>query len=88
MPAPERVRIESDYVLPEKRGRLHIAALPVFRPRDNSEVLQITITARGAPVSPAEDDVIAWIELGREWVVRGFTDFTASDVHSMWGRTS
>jgi len=86
LPPPERVRIELNYNLPDKLGRLHVQALPVVRARDMTELLQITLTARGAPRSSSDDDVLAWIDLGREWVVKGFADFTTNDMHRLWGR--
>lgn len=86
LPAPERVRIELNYQLPDRLGRLYVQALPVLRARDMTEILQVTLTARGAPRSPSEQDVFAWIDLGREWVVKGFADFTATQVHRLWGR--
>lgn len=86
LPAPERVRIELNYQLPDKLGRLYVQALPVLRGRDMTEILQVTLTARGAPRSPSEEDVLAWIDLGREWIVKGFADFTATEMHQLWGR--
>lgn len=87
LPRPERVRIEVNYRLPENQGRLHVSVVPVFRPRDNAEVLQMTLTARGGPASSSLNDVMAWIDLGREWVVKGFADFTSPEVQSQWGRS-
>ena len=87
LPAPEKVNLEAHYVLPNQSGRLHISVLPVIRGRDLKEVLQISLTARGAPKSSSDDDVFSWFDLGREWVVKGFTDFTTPDMHKLWGRS-
>jgi uncharacterized protein (TIGR04255 family) len=86
LPAPERVRIESVYRLPSEQGRLHISAVPVIRGRDGREIMQVTLTARGAPASVSEAAAFAWIELGREWVVKGFADLTSREIQSRWGR--
>jgi uncharacterized protein (TIGR04255 family) len=88
LPAPERVRVETHYRLPDKAGRLHVAVDPVIRARDSTEVLQITLTARGAPRSSSTEGILDWIDLGHIWVVRGFTDFTTQAMHNIWGRKS
>ncbi len=88
LPSPERVNMEAHFRFPNDLGRLHISAAPVLRGRDNQEVLQITMVARGAPKSSKDEDIFAWMDLGREWIVRGFADFTAKPMHSIWGRTS
>ena len=88
LPAPEGVSIEAHYRLPSNRGRLHISAEPVVRGRDSKEVLQITLTARGAPASGSTSDVLEWMDLGRHWVVNGFVDFTTSRMHKAWGQRS
>lgn len=86
LPAPERVGMEVHFRLPESAGRLHISAQPVIRGRDSREVLQVTVTARGAPKSSETAHVLAWMDLGREWVVKGFADFTGKAMHKLWGR--
>lgn len=86
LPSPEKVNMDAHYLLPNKLGRLHISVLPVIRGRDLQEVLQITLTARGAPQSSQDEDVLGWIDLGREWVVKGFADFTNDAMHRIWGR--
>ena len=85
LPKPEHVSIESHYRLPEDQGRLHIAVEPVVRGRDSKEVLQLTLTARGAPRSSTTEDVLGWMDIGRRWVVKGFIDFTTPSMHQKWG---
>ena len=84
--APEKVNMETHYLLPNDLGRLHIAVAPVIRARDLREVLQITVTARGAPSDSTDKGVFHWLDLGREWVVKGFADFTSNSMHRIWGR--
>jgi uncharacterized protein (TIGR04255 family) len=86
LPSLERANIEAHYRLPNDLGRLHIAVEPVLRGRDSREVLQLTLTARGAPKSPNTEHAFEWLDLGREWVVKGFTDFTTESMHAIWGR--
>jgi len=86
LPDPERVNMQSTYRLENNAGRLHVAFVPVIRARDGQEVLQMTLTARGAPASSSMDDIFEWLDLGRKWVVRGFADFTSEEIHKVWGK--
>jgi len=86
LPDPERVGMEVTYRLEESAGRLRVSFVPVIRGRDGNEVLQMTLTARGAPKSSSEEDVFGWLDLGRKWIVRGFADFTTEEMHKIWGK--
>lgn len=86
LPDPERATMQVTYCLEENAGRLYVSFIPVIRGRDGKEVLQMTLTARGAPKSSSEDDVFGWLDLGRKWIVRGFADFTTVEMHSIWGK--
>jgi uncharacterized protein (TIGR04255 family) len=86
LPPPESALLNVSYLMPEDRGRLRIALVHAFRSSDATETLQLTLTARGKPQSSATPDIIEWLDLGREWVVRGFTDFTSKRMHQIWRR--
>jgi uncharacterized protein (TIGR04255 family) len=86
LPSPERVSMQVTYRLEGNAGRLYVSLSPVIRGRDGKEVLQMTLTARGAPKSSSDEDVLSWLDLGRKWVVRGFSDFTTSEIHKVWGK--
>jgi uncharacterized protein (TIGR04255 family) len=85
LPSPERVSMEAHYRLPSEQGRLHISVDPVVRVRDSKEVLQVVLTARGAPKTSSMEDILEWMDIGRRWVVRGFVDFTTRSMHKIWG---
>lgn len=86
LPHPERVSMQVTYRLEENAGRLYVSFMPVIRTRDGKEVLQMTLTARGAPNQTDEENAFAWLDLGRKWVVRGFADFTTETMHKIWGK--
>jgi len=86
LPDPERINMQVTYRLEQNAGRLYASIVPVIRNRDGEEVLQMTLTARGAPKSSSTEDVFAWLDLGRRWVVRGFADFTTEEMQNVWGR--
>lgn len=87
LPDPEMAHINVRYVMGDKSGRLHVNLQPAVRLDDRRAILQLTLTARGTPNSSRLDDILAWFDLGHEWVVRGFTDFTKADMHASWERT-
>lgn len=85
---PESVSLAARYVMPDKKGRLHIEMQPAIRRYDAKEVLQLNLTARGKPASSRLGDIQSWLDLGHEWVVRGFADFTTRTMHRTWRRLS
>lgn len=86
LPKPEKVDLNVRYVMPEKKGRLHIVMRPAIRPQDAKEILSLELTARGRPNSSRLEDILEWFDLGHECIVRGFTDFTTKEMHKIWGR--
>ena len=87
LPAQESVTLNVRYLMPDNRGRLHVVVNRAIRKVDAQETIQLNFAARGAPVSSSTADVLAWLDLGREWVVRGFTDFTSEEMHKeIWRR--
>ncbi len=85
---PESVSLVARFLMPDKKGRLHIEMQPAVRRHDATEVLQLNLTARGKPASSSLDDITDWLDLAHEWVVRGFTDFTTGTMHRIWERLS
>ena len=65
-------------------GRLHVSATPRVRRSDHTPLIHVALTARGAPIGPGLDGVLAFLDLGREYVVRGFTSFTTPKMHRAW----
>jgi len=86
LPAPETVGLTASYPMPTEQGRLHVQMQPVIRHADAAQTLQFTLTARGRPTSSQTVDLLRWFDLGREWVVRGFADFTTARMHALWRR--
>jgi len=88
LPPPESVALNARYLMPGELGRLHVTLQPAIRNTDASEVLQLTLTARGRPSSGDLEGMLKWFDLGHEWIVRGFTDLTSQKMHKHWQRTS
>lgn len=86
LPKADKVILNTSYAMHEKKGRLRISMQPVLRARDGMELLQLDVSATGRPTSSKTVDILDWLDLGREWVVKGFTDFTTTEMHSKWRR--
>jgi len=67
-------------------GRLHAALVSGYRNDDDQPLFILTLTARGAPRGDGIDGVLGFLDLGREWVVRGFASLTTTAMHKEWGR--
>ena len=83
---PESVNLNVQYILPNQMGRLHVTMQPAIRRADAKEILQLTLTARGKPKTSRLEDLTSWFDLGHVWIVKGFTDFTATSMHDTWRR--
>jgi uncharacterized protein (TIGR04255 family) len=86
LPAIETMQFKAAYPLPNEQGRLHVETTHAFRKRDMKEILQLSLTARGRPASGTLEGILAWFDLGREWIVRGFADVTTPVAHEYWKR--
>jgi uncharacterized protein (TIGR04255 family) len=85
--APETVEISSHHRIVVEgipSGRLHIELVPGYR--GSEAVFALTLTARGRPAGATDDDVLAFLEIGHEQIVRGFASVTSSAMHAKWGR--
>lgn len=93
LPPPDDARIVVRYAIPDDSGafagRLHISLQPAFRGTGENErqVLLVTLTARGRPLGEGVAGALSFLELGHEWIVRGFTDVTTPAMQRAWGRT-
>jgi len=68
----------------EPIGRLHVSASPVFGVKDDLPMLHLSLTARGRPEKEGIDGVMKFLDLGRNWVVRGFKSITTPEMHREW----
>jgi uncharacterized protein (TIGR04255 family) len=91
LPRPEQVRIGSRYVIHgsdnEPIGRLNVDCVPAVDAKSHTPMFILTLTARGKPLSEGLDGVLAFLDVGRGWIVRGFASITTPAMHQLWGRT-
>lgn len=89
LPEPENgsLSLRFPMVVDNKQiGRLHVSAEPGFLATDGKPVLRLNLTARGLPLGEGREGIMRFLDLGREWVVRGFTSITTERMHQLWGR--
>ena len=67
-------------------GRLHVSLTPAREEEDQSPIFVLTLTARGAPLGQGINGALDFFDLGREWIVKGFSDLTTPDMHRVWGK--
>jgi uncharacterized protein (TIGR04255 family) len=86
LPLPDKIAMEMAYPLPENVGRLHVTSTPVIRLNDKKEMVRIDLTARGKVKTRDMASVLQGIDMGHEWVVRGFVSLTRPEMHKVWER--
>lgn len=80
---------EWHFVIPERRGRLHVQWLHALKASGDhdGEIIRLTLTARG-PVQANADVVrriLVGVDLGRETIVRSFRNLMSDQANSYWG---
>ena len=89
LPAPEDAQLNLRYVMSEgdqRLGRLNVSLQPALA-GDGTAMAVLTLTARGRPLGAGLAGARAFLDLGHEWIVRGFTALTAQPMHDYWRRT-
>jgi uncharacterized protein (TIGR04255 family) len=91
LPEPEDVRAALRFLIPgpdrAPLGRLHAQIEPRYLRQDNSPLLSLTMTARLRPKTDDLAGALSSLDLGREWIVRGFAALTAGSMHKIWERS-
>jgi len=66
------------------RGALYVNAAPAMRP-DGQPMYVVNLSSRLVPGGTDADAAWIALDLGREWIVKGFVDLTTKEMHKMWG---
>lgn len=87
---PEDIGLRIRYIIPgvdgKPLGRLLVGIDPAFRREDDKPIYVLTLTARGRPSGEGIEGALNFLDIGREWIVRGFTSVTSPRIHECWGR--
>lgn len=87
LPGPEDIALQARYRIPPDEGntslaRLYVMATPTLSNVPNNTAFRLTLAARGN--LEQGDSLLSRLDLGREWIVRGFTEVTAQTMHELW----
>jgi uncharacterized protein (TIGR04255 family) len=86
---PEDSQLQARWRIPGENGnpigRLYLSAVPALSD-DQKPIYLVQLFGRTAPAGSEIKDVMAALDIGHEWVVRGFADVTAKSMHKVWGR--
>lgn len=90
LPSMEQMRCASQFVICGEDGasigRLHVSIEPGYI--DNIPIYLMRLTARGEPQENSLSGIIKMMDVGHEWIVRGFTTLTSKEMHDVWRRIS
>jgi len=91
LPEPEGATLEVHYIMRDAAGgpigRLHARLEPAIRASDKRPLYVLNLTARGIPQGEGIEGALRFLDLGREWIVRGFAAMTTFEMHEIWRRT-
>ena len=87
LPEPEDISLSVRYRIPDQPGiaRLYVAVNPGFDQQGNPG-LRLTLTAHGGLEPDGASSLETSLNVGREWIVRGFADLTSRTMHEIWER--
>jgi uncharacterized protein (TIGR04255 family) len=86
LPEPDKVVLEFSFPMPDDTGRLNVNLTPVVVLSDKKQMLRLDLTARGQLKARDVASALAGIDLGHEWIVRGFASLTRPEMHRVWER--
>lgn len=90
LPDAEEFRLWAAYVIPgtdgEPVGRLRVSMDPAFRKNDARPMFVLNLVARARPEGRDIDSIFRVLDIGREWIVKGFAAITTEKMHKLWGR--
>jgi uncharacterized protein (TIGR04255 family) len=90
LPVAESVRFASNYVIKNNAekavGRLRATVAPEVRRSDGKKLFVMNMAAVGVPESKDLAGVLSFLDVGHEWIVKGFEALTTEDMQAAWGK--
>jgi uncharacterized protein (TIGR04255 family) len=87
LPPPEAMDWRTNFLLPDRAGRLRVRVRHGKRKSDDKQVVILESTVRGIQEDRSRQAMWRWFDLAREWIVRGFADLTGQSVQTrVWRR--
>jgi uncharacterized protein (TIGR04255 family) len=85
LPGSDSTGYMASFPIAGNYGRMHVMINGPVKLDAGDVVIDFRLTARGAPRGAAGGQIVNWLDLGREWVVRGFHCLTSEEMHRKWG---
>lgn len=93
LPEPEDVNLTLRFRIPGPEGmptgRLYVSAAPWQWQNPESGRIEpavlLQVFARGAPMGEGLEGALEFLDLGHDWIVRGFKSLTTPEMHKKWG---
>ncbi len=90
LPPMEETTLSSSFLIPgsdgQPLGRLRVHAKPAYRHPDRRPLFVLELVARGKVLENDFQAILSGLDLGHEWIVRGFTSLTTPEMHHIWKR--
>jgi uncharacterized protein (TIGR04255 family) len=86
LPEAAAVFLNVGYHIVETDVSLQISVQSAIRKPDGSEVIQMTITAKDAPVNNSEGSIGEALDLCHDAVIQGFDDVITEAAQQQWGK--
>ncbi len=83
LPYPSDIAWNATFLLPEEKGRLAVNLKKGTLAENKMPVLLFEFKTIGID-SP--ENLKKWFELAHEWIIKGFTDLTTPEMHTLWER--
>ena len=86
LPNPEKVAWHTEYPFQEQKGHLIVDLKQAIRTEDKVPLFVLEMKTKGIAKSKSKESIREWFDLAHEWIVRGFTDLTTSEMQQIWER--
>lgn len=87
LPPPDVVNWNAGFSLPDNCGRLTAKINRATRRSDDIEVLILELTAKSVIIGGKLKSSLDWMDIAREWIVKGFADLTSTKIQDIyWNR--
>ena len=86
LPNPGKVAWQTEFPLQEQKGYLIVSLKQATGTEDKMPLLVLELKMRGISESTKPEAIREWFDLAHEWIVRGFTDLTTSEIQKIWER--
>lgn len=84
---PDNFNWRTQFILPNKSGRMHIQIQKGFRKIDKHPIIRLELLVRGIEANSSIENMRSWFDQAHEWIVCGFADITSSKIQKeTWRR--